>query len=117
MKDDLLDNIFLLAVLIFGFLFILDVYTTGRGRGSTPYLELIAAFFAGLYAGKVFSIGKVAIASFVIFAFSWMLDPLIYNVLGWASGGSSMGWLYLNIAVAYCLLFGAVVSSQYLKKP
>jgi len=116
MKDDLIDKTFLLAFLIFGFLFILDVYATGRGRGSTPYLELLATFFAGLYAGRVFSIGKVAIASFVIFAFSWSLDPLLYSLLGWASGGSNMRWLYLNIAVAYCLLFGAVMSKQYIKK-
>ena len=115
MRDDLLDKTFLLAFLIFGFLFILDIYTTGKGRGSTPYLELLAAFFAGLYAGRIFSIGKVALASFVIFAFSWILDPLLYSLLGWASGGH-IKWLYLNIAAAYCLLFGAVVSNQYIKK-
>lgn len=116
MRDDLLDKTFLLAFLIFGFLFILDVYATGKGRGSTPYLELLAAFFAGLYAGRIFSIGKVALASFVIFAFSWIFDPLLYSLLGWASSGH-MKWFYLNIAAAYCLLFGAVVSNQYIKKP
>lgn len=116
MKDDPIDKTFLSAFLIFGFLFILDVYVTGRGRGSTPYLELLTAFFAGLYAGRVFSIGKVALASFVIFAFSWILDPLLYSLLGWGSGGSHIRWLYLNIAVAYCLLFGAVMSKQYVKK-
>lgn len=115
MGDDLLDKTFLSAFLILGVLFILDVYATGRGRGSTPYIELLAAFFAGLYAGRIFPIGKVALASFVIFAFSWILDPLLYSLLGWAAGGY-IRWLYLNIAAAYCLLFGAVISNQYIKK-
>ena len=109
-----LDNLFLLGFLVSAFLFVLDLYLTGRGMASTPYLELLTALFAGLYAGRVFSINKVAIASFVIFISSWFLDPLLYNFLGWASTGH-IRWFYMNMAVAYCLLFGAVVSGEYSK--
>jgi hypothetical protein len=113
-KGRLSENLMLFCFIISALLFAYEA-ATNSGRISTPLLELLAAFLGGLYAGRFISIGKIAIASFVIFLLSLFLDPVVFGLFGWRVVGR-YSFFYVNMAVAYFVLLGATLSRLHTQR-
>lgn len=112
----LLDDALLVCFVSLITLFIVGVYFSGPSNPALLYLEYVMAFFGGLYAGKVLTMGKIVIGSISVFLLSWLLDPAVFTLFGWFSGRNALFLsFYVNGLVAFSLLFGAIVSARILQ--